>query len=389
MTAKSEIDLPEQIDDVPILALMTAPGRGAIATVCVRGPSAASLLDEGLFFAANGRSMAMQGCGRLVFGRWGDDSSEDVVICRIDESTTEIHCHGGDLAARRIMDDLIAAGCRPADWPTLASADGDVFAEELQSALAAATTVRTAEILLRQKHALRIACRTLEQCADAAALVTKIDELLQYADFGRHLVRPWDVVIAGRPNAGKSSLINALVGYSRTIVYSEPGTTRDVVTAETAFDGWPVRLSDTAGIRDDTGRLEAAGIERATSRMDGAELRILLIDTSRSSDETDRDLAARWPDAICVAHKSDLPVVDRSLTGPGSVAVSSITMEGVEQLIGEIVSRLVPDVPPVDAAIVFTQRQMEQLQTARTQAAGGDVATAHRNITSIVDSNTG
>ena len=80
---------------------------------------------------------------------------------------------------------------------------------------------------------------------------------------GRHLLTPFDVVLAGPANVGKSSLINALVGYNRAIVYDAPGTTRDVITAETAIDGWPVTLSDTAGLRDSDDPLEMAGVQTA------------------------------------------------------------------------------------------------------------------------------
>jgi tRNA modification GTPase len=106
-------------------------------------------------------------------------------------------------------------------------------------------------------------------------LTAQLDALLRWSEFGRHLTQPWQVVLTGVPNVGKSSLINRLLGYSRSIVYAEPGTTRDVVTAATAFDGWPVELSDTAGLRDAAGEIEAAGVERARRHLATADLAIV------------------------------------------------------------------------------------------------------------------
>ena len=106
--------------------------------------------------------------------------------------------------------------------------------------------------------------------------------LLARADLGRHLVRPWSVVLAGPVNVGKSSLINALAGYGRSIVHHAPGTTRDAVTAATAIDGWPVELCDTAGLRPAATPVERAGIERAQERLAQADLAVLVFDRERA-----------------------------------------------------------------------------------------------------------
>src|SRR5690606_27241148 len=100
----------------------------------------------------------------------------------------------------------------------------------------------------------------------------EIADLLQTGQTARHLLTPWQVVLCGRPNVGKSSLINALVGYERTVVFDQPGTTRDVVSVETAIHGWPVIFSDTAGLRETESELEAAGIARARARLKQADL---------------------------------------------------------------------------------------------------------------------
>ena len=123
----------------------------------------------------------------------------------------------------------------------------------------------------------------------------RLRELVGWTDFGCHLSEPWQVVILGRPNVGKSSLLNALAGFQRAIVFDEPGTTRDVVSTEIAIDGWPVRLLDTAGIRQGETELERAGIALAREQARSADLRLLVVDASQPLLPEDRALAATPP----------------------------------------------------------------------------------------------
>src|SRR6185369_14624432 len=131
----------------------------------------------------------------------------------------------------------------------------------IRDRLAHAPTLRTASILLDQLHGAfeRGVTRILDLLAtNPEAAREPLRELARYAPIGRHLVEPWKVVVAGAPNVGKSSLVNALAGFQRAVVSDIAGTTRDVVSVPVAFDGWPVELTDTAGLREAEG-LEAAG----------------------------------------------------------------------------------------------------------------------------------
>jgi len=360
-------------------AVMTPRGRGAVASIRVRGDCSLFERDgAALFRSANGKPLAAQPPGRVVFGRWGSAPGEEVVACRPDQATVDIHCHGGDAAIGRILQDLERIGFLTVPWQELLVAEACLFATECREALANALTLRTANILLAQNSGtLRAAIEDVQKYllaeqGEAAEGLARIDALLEWAEFGRHLTIPWNVVILGRPNVGKSSLLNALAGFARAIVFDQPGTTRDLVTAETAFQGWPVRLVDTAGIRDAADALESAGIALARREAASADCRLIVVDTSRPPEPEDLELLTAWPWAIVVAHKSDLPDVWQDRLPEGALRVSSLAGTGVENLIEAIAEQLVRREPPDGTAIPVAARQVALLAQARQALLAGD-----------------
>ena len=352
----------------PTVAVWTPSGRGAVATVRVTGHIVERCNE--LFHAANHRALNDLPLDRLCFGQWGHDPVEDVVICRDSHESFEVHCHGGHAAVQRIVSDLTRVGCERVDWPTQWSSANEAE-REFADALSQATTMRTAAWIVGQTGCLSAAISRLQRFAAAGhrdEIVAMLDGILRWSRFGLHLTKPWSVVLAGRPNVGKSSLINALVGYERSIVFDQPGTTRDVVTAETVFDGWPIRLSDTAGQRGSADELESSGIARAREALSVADCPVLVIDVSQPPHPDDFQLLQEWPQALIVAHKTDLP--DRWLDQlpPHSIHVSSLQRTGLTELSNEIVRRLIPELPPNDAVIPLTEGQIEKLQTLRETA---------------------
>ena len=356
------------------VALLTPPQRGAVATLRVSGPQAVARVAA-IFRPANGRSFCEAPVGRIVFGRWGGVTGEEVVACRLNDSQVEVHCHGGRIAAAEISQSLVDLGCRPRDWREwVANDESDPIAAAARVALAIAPTERTSTILLDQYHgALRRAIDNLLVLLDRSdpAAEAALKALLMRGPLGLHLTAPWQVVLVGRPNVGKSSIINALLGYERAIVYDQPGTTRDVLSAVTALAGWPVELSDTAGLRPTADGLEAAGIDRANRRAATADLVMLVVDASQDFSQEVANLPATWPQALLLPNKCDLALAaDGPLHAGASLPpVSALTGAGIEALAAEIGRRLVPAPPPSGAPVPFTVDQLRDLEESASLVA--------------------
>lgn len=362
-------------------ARLTPVGRGAIATVRVQSSSnpmsssVSSIVDDDwlalldpLFQAANGKRLSEQQLGRIVFGTWGQQNTEELVVCPVQADTLEIHCHGGNAAVQRVLDDLQTVGCEIVDWRLQTSANMDLLEAECLDVLSRTSTWRTSRLALQQTNGLLRSVFTRLASSKSpldSSIDTELDELLSWSQFGIHLSRPWNVVLTGRPNVGKSSLINRLLGYQRAIVFDQPGTTRDVVTGETAFDGWPVMLADTAGIRDNAGSLEAAGIALARERLRTADLTIVVLDLGQPPLSEDFAFLAEQPLALVVGHKSDLPDQWGDRLPSRAIRVSSVTGDGLAELQNRLVELLIPELPDAQTVVPITPRQINLLQEAR------------------------
>lgn len=358
----------------PTAACWTPSGRGAVAVIRVdNAPVAWCAAAQAVFQSHCGDPWDALPIDRLIYGRWGWTTPEDVVVCRIKETDFEIHCHGGDAAVARILADLATLGITTVTAEEQQVARVGVMQAELDAAVTKALTLRTADWLLQQTGTLwPDALQRLATLSPTAEL-EQIEEWLSWSNFARHLIEPWNVVLTGRPNVGKSSLINALLGYQRAIVTPQPGTTRDVVTALTAFDGWPVRLSDTAGLRTTTDELEAAGIARARQHLMEADAVLVLLDVHEAPVMEDLALIAAHPQALVVAHKADLPDVWNEKMPAQAIHVSSMTGVGLPELQAELVKKLIPHVPSAETALPVTPRIRELLHQRRNALMRNDV----------------
>ncbi len=361
---------------------LTPAGRGAVAVVLVTGAGAGELVGR-FFKAASGRCLSDLPLNRIFFGCWystPDDPGEELVICRR-EASVEVHCHGGATCVAAIIAALQSAGAVCLSWEEwLAKVSPDGICVAAQVDLSRAPTQRTAGILLDQfRGALRheidrsVVALHEEQLEHASEILNR---LLDTTAVGSHLVTPWKVAIVGRPNAGKSSLANALLGYQRAIVQDMPGTTRDVVTATTAVDGWPIELADTAGIRQASDAVEQAGVAFAKQQAAAADLTIVVWDRSGAWTDEDADLTRTSSKVLLVHHKSDLPAID--LSAPAGLEVSSVSGGGLSELMSSIADLLVPLAPVAGEACLFREEYREAVRGASGCIERGDAKGAVR-----------
>jgi tRNA modification GTPase len=327
----------------------------------MEGPGAADLTQT-LLCTRSGGHLADFADDRLVMGRFNGKDGEEIIVRKCNPQAVELHCHGGYAAAAMIEETLQRQGCRIVDWRQwILKSQTDPISAAALTALADAPTERAAGILLDQYHgALRRAFAAIEKNIkeknfDSAR--SMVESLSDHVPLGLHLTKPWRVVLAGPPNAGKSSLINALVGFQRSIVYHAPGTTRDAVTVATAMNGWPVELCDTAGLRANAEGIEKAGVDLAWQRINEADLTVLVFDLTSPWSASDQALADGLPNALIVHNKADLACIKANR--PIGLCISALTGAGIEELVKKIADHLVPVPPQPGEAVPFNSEQVE------------------------------
>jgi tRNA modification GTPase len=352
----------------PQVAVLTAAGTGAIGAVGVRGAGAVEVVDS-VFRGAVARAIESAGPGKPRLGRIGPGAGDEVVavVTGTDPPAVEVYCHGGTAAVAMVREELLAAGCEVGDtsqW--LVPARATRSQADAWNLLPRAKTGRTAAILLDQAQGAFDRC-----CMDIAARVTTDparcrDQLERWIRTRLPLVDGAIVVLAGRPNVGKSRLMNALAGYERSIVGDEAGTTRDLVRASSAFDGWPVELIDAAGERfshDAADPVEVEGVRRAVAARATASVVVLVLDRSDAMEDADRRLLAALPGAVRVANKCDREAAWPA-TETGFIEVSALLRDGLDTLIRAIVDRIVPEPVGPGGAVVLHDWQRGCLQRA-------------------------
>lgn len=365
-------------------ARLTGEGRSAIAVVALRGRDAETIIDRCIRFATD-RAVEP---GQIRFGVWTGPKNqngvsvhqdgESVVATLLDDQTWEIHCHGGPAAVDRILSDMQQAGAqRVMDLDQSAA----LVITEAEAVLQSCLTERTAAIALTQvRGALRNwAERVLAMPDPARALATARSDaqsILQSAPWTTRLAQPWKIVLIGPPNVGKSSLLNVLVGFDRSITYDQAGTTRDVLHAETVIDGIPVRMSDTAGIRDSQEPIEAEGMRRALGAAEGADIVVHVGDAT--ADVAGEVSIPNHLPLIRVLNKIDL--VDQDSPTSFDVVTSAVTGQGIEALLHRLASEINQYQPPPDSPAVMNQRQKNLVNEISQASSGFPLATTLREL---------
>jgi tRNA modification GTPase len=348
-----------------IAAIATPPGEGAIAMVRISGPDAAPILAR--IFKSSAKTPAPR---QATFGKIhdGEEVLDQVLVTTFQapasftgEDMAEITCHGGILLAARILETVLRFGARAADAGefsqraffngkidlTRAEAIMDIIRARTAPALRAAALQLEGrlgkEIMALRDTVLEVVAHIEawidfpEEGIDPATgrhLLAKINaalertqRLLSTADEGRVLREGIRVAIVGLPNAGKSSLLNRLLGMDRAIVSEVPGTTRDTIEESACLRGILFRLTDTAGLRETNDPVEREGVARSGRAMESADLVLHIFDASATTPPAplnDRE--------ILVANKCDL-LPTESLKHTGAIAVSSLTGEGFDALL--------------------------------------------------------
>lgn len=343
-----------------LAALLTPPGRGAIAVLHVSGAGARELV---------GRLFGKDVSDRPRAGRLAErgEALDEVVVRAVQgftgEETVEISCHGGKAPVERIFAALEAGGARrvaPEELLERGVETGhlDRLRAEAWALLPQARTELAALVLHDQAEgALSRAVGALATAGDAA-------RLLETAPLGRALARPPRVVLAGRPNVGKSALFNALVEKDRVLVSPEPGTTRDPVREVIAIDQVPVELVDTAGVEEARDRLEGLSIERAQKALREADVILFLFDAEAGAQGDELTFLEQ------LGHRRLILLVNKTDTGKkkpllSSLPISARTGQGLDEVRRRILHAL--EVRPEHAPgrpVVFTDRQAGLLQEA-------------------------
>ncbi len=393
-----------------VAAISTPAGEGGIGVIRISGNSAIAVADA-CFTAFSGKKLAELGGYTAAYGRvtYGDEVVDDAIALVFraphsytGEDTVEISAHGGSAVIKRVLRAVLSGGAHPAEggeFTKRAFLNGKISLSEAEAVMGLITARSDAALRINRAAKDGRLNKKIEKITErlthtAAALAVfadypddeipeledtsfaellgeckaALDELVVGYDAGKAIREGISCVIAGRPNVGKSTLMNALCGAQRSIVTDVAGTTRDVVESVVNLGDLTLNLSDTAGIHATEDLVEAVGVDRARSAMENADLILAVFDLSRELSGDDRELLGeiRTRPHIAVLNKSDCErVLDLAdFAGLNTVEISAKSDDGMGNLADEISRVVGVNRLSQNDAVLISERQRDCAQKA-------------------------
>ena len=338
-----------------ICAIATPIGEGGVAIIRISGEKSLEIADK-IFVGKNKKDLKDMKTYTMRYGNIVDIDTEEIIDDVIlsymkaprsytGENVIEVNCHGGVVATNRVLNQIVKAGARlaePGEFTKRAFLNGRIDlsqAEATMDIIKAKTELSMKSAIMQSRGALSKEIGELRKyLLNVLALIeyavdfteddedivddnlvaqikdginktlSRINSLLKNADEGKIIRDGLNLVIVGKPNVGKSSLLNSLLREKRAIVTDIPGTTRDIIEEYINLDGIPIRITDTAGIRDTEDMVEKIGVERSKEKIEEADLVILMLDTSRELDDEDKVIidSVRDKKYLALLNKVDL-----------------------------------------------------------------------------------
>lgn len=395
-----------------ICAISTAIGEGGIAIIRVSGDNALNIVSK-IFRPKNGKDIKDMKTYTMRYGHIIDINNEElideVIISYMKgprsftaEDTVEINCHGGVTSTNKVLETVIKAGARlaePGEFTKRAFLNGRIDlsqAEAVMDLITAKTELAMKSALMQSNGSLSQRINKLnEYLLNVLALIeyavdfTEDDEeidptipirvkeslekahediykLLKSADEGKIIRDGLSLAIVGKPNVGKSSLLNVLLKEKRAIVTDIAGTTRDVIEEYINLDGIPVKIIDTAGIRETEDIVEKIGVERSREKIDEADLVLLVLDSSRELDKEDKEIidAIKNKKSIVLLNKIDLHIkIDDSILNnfENIIKISAKEDIGIDGLKNEIKNMFFSGKIDSESLIISNSRHKQAL----------------------------
>lgn len=406
------------IDDT-IAAIATAPGEGGIGIIRISGPKSLEVAEE-IFFSMSGKKISEYPARTLIFGniKDGDKKIDEVLVAYMKgpnsytaEDVIEINCHGGFISVKIILELVLSKDVRLAEageFTKRAFLNGRIDLSQAEAVIdvinaktdkahevaenqldgSLSNRIRefrdkVTELLAQVEVAIDypeediefIAYTTLEE--KTRELNKDIKKLYETSESGKIFREGLKTVIVGKPNVGKSSLLNSILGENRAIVTDIPGTTRDVIEEFVNIKGIPLKIVDTAGIRETDDVVEKIGVEKSMASFDTADLIIMVVDSSSELSEEDREILEKvqGKETILLLNKTDLPQlideeeVKKYVNEENIIKISALHNEGIENVHDRIEAMVYKgDIKSSSNVIITNSRHKDALYRAMKSA---------------------